>query len=100
MIGNIIIFRVLPSNSKLRMNKFCREFYGYKMKSNYGRYTYEKKGFLDNYPFIKPQRGVIIVRSEDVGEIISFLGSYNAEIFTREITFLEEDIEQLKPRNE
>lgn len=100
MIGNIIIFRVLPSNSKLRMNKFCREFYGYKMKSNYGRYTYEKKGFLDNYPYIKIQRGVIIARSVDAGEIISFLESYNAEIFTREISLLEEDLDQLKSREE
>ena len=70
------------------------------MKSNYGRYTYEKKGFLDNYPYIKPIRGVIVGRSEDAGEIISFLESYNAEIFTREITLMEEDIEQLKPREE
>ncbi len=82
------------------MNKFCREFYGYKMKSNYGRYTYEKKGFLDNHPFIKLQRGVLVVRKEDAEPILSFLESYNAEIFARDIILQAEDEEQLRVKGD
>ncbi len=94
--GTIIVFRILTRTNKLAMNKFCRQFYGYTDRSHNYRYEYQRKGFLDNFPYIKPIRGVIIVRKEDASEIISFLESYNAEIYARDIILLEKDLWKLK----
>ena len=95
-IGKIIIFRVLACSDKLTMNKFCRQFYGYTDRSHNYRYEYQRKGFIDNFPYIKPLRGVIVVRKEDANEIISFLKSYQAEIYTRDIILLKKDLRKLK----
>jgi len=77
------------------MNKFCRQFYGYLDRSHNYKYQYQRKGFIENFPHIRVIRGVIIVKKEDADEIVSFLGSYNAEIFTREIILLPEDLNKL-----
>ena len=95
-MGKIIAFRVLAQNDKSTMNRFCRQFYGYLDRSNNYRYRYHRNGFLDNFNYIKPLRGVIVVKKEDGDEIISFLESYNAEIYARDIILLEEDIKKLK----
>jgi len=95
-IGTIIVFRVLANSNKLIMNKFCRQFYGYADKSHNYRYEYQRKGFIDNFSYIKPLRGVIIVRKEDANEVISFLQSYKADIYTRDIILLKKDLRKLK----
>jgi hypothetical protein len=95
MYGTIIIFRILRHTTKNKMNKFCREFYGYESKSNYGRYTYWKKGFLEDFPYIKPLRGVLVVREEDADGLVSFLHDYKAEVYVRRIVLEESDIEKL-----
>lgn len=94
-VGKIIVFRVLARNDKLTMNKFCRQFYGYLDRSHNYRYQYQRKGFIENFSYIKPLRGVIVVRKEDANEIISFLKSYNAEIYARDIILTQDDLKKL-----
>lgn len=96
--GTIIVYRVLrdaSKTSKLNMNKFCRQFYGYLDRSNRGKYEYQRKGFIEQYRHIKPLRGVIVVRREDSETIIGFLKNCDAELFVREVILLDEDIERL-----
>lgn len=95
MLGKIIIFRILPRNTKLVMNKFCRQFYGYVDRSHNYRYTYKRGGFLEKFPYIKPLRGVLIVRTKDSKSIISFLKDFNADIFVRNIVLTKEDMRKL-----
>ena len=90
-IGKIIVFKVLAKNNKLLMNKFCRKFWGYKDRSNNYKYEYKRNGYIDQFSYIKPLRGVLVVKKEDAGEIISFLESYNADIYARDIILLNED---------
>jgi hypothetical protein len=94
--GKIIVFRVLAKTNKSIMNKFCRQFYGYLDRSHNSQYTYKRKGFIERFPYIKPLRGVIIVKKEDAKKIISFLNSYNAEIYARDIILVKEDKDKLK----
>lgn len=96
--GKIIVFRVLTKTNKLVMNKFCRQFYGYFDRSHNYRYQYQRKGFIENFPHIKILRGVIVVKIEDANEIVSFLESYNAEIFAREIILVPEDLDKLNSK--
>lgn len=95
-LGKIIVFRVLKNNDRSTMNRFCRQFYGYTDRSCNYRYNYQRKGFIEKYPYIKPLRGVIVVRKKDADEVISFLESYNAEIYARDVILQEEDSEILK----
>lgn len=99
-LGKIIVFKMAPTNDRSTMNRFCRQFYGYLDRSSNYRYRYERKGFLDDYLYIKPHKGVIVVRKEDAEPILSFLKSYNAEIFARDIILQEEDKEQLRVKGD
>lgn len=93
--GAIISFQLSGNNNHTEINRFCREFYGYKDKSNKGKYTYERKGILSEYPHIKIRRGLIVVRMEDTEKITDILEKHNADIFMREIILLHKDIEEL-----
>lgn len=93
--GRIIVFKLARTNDRTAMNRFCRQFYGYLDRSHNYRYRYERKGFLGDFPHIRLQRGVIVVKKEDAKAIISFLKSYDAEIFTREITLTKADMKAL-----
>ena len=95
-LGKIIVFRVLVNTSKSTMNKFCRQFYGYLDRSYNSQYKYQREGFIERFPYIKPLRGVIVVKKEDAKEIISFLNSYDAEIYARDIILIKEDKDKLK----
>ncbi|NOQ55294.1 MAG: hypothetical protein GQ477_00650 [Nanohaloarchaea archaeon] len=93
--GALISFKVAGKNNHTKINRFCRDFYGYNDKSNKGKYIYKRDGFLNRYPHIKVQRGLIIIRIEDAEEIITLLEKYDAEIFMREIILLHADTEAL-----
>jgi hypothetical protein len=91
-LGELIVFKLATSNDHSTMKKFCRRFYGYLDRSHNYKYTYERRGFLDDFPHLKLQRGVIVVRKQDAKEVISFLESYHAEIFARDLVLTEEDL--------
>ena len=94
--GALISFKVAGKNNHIKINNFCRKIYGYTDKSNKGKYTYERKGLITRYPYIKIQRGLIIVRIDDAEEIINLLEKHGAEVFMREIILLHKDTEMLK----
>ncbi len=94
--GALISFRLSGNNNHTEINRFCREFYGYKDRSNKGRYTYERKGILGKYPHIRVQRGLVIVRMEDIEKITDILEKHNAIIFMREVILLHKDVQELK----
>lgn len=71
--GELIIFQLKPDLSRRERTKFFREFYGYKDKSRFGDYTYQRKGFLTNTHYIHLNRGAIIVAKGNKHKLISFL---------------------------
>ncbi len=93
--GALIAFKVAHANSHAGLNRFCRRFYGYIDKSNKGKYSYERPGFISNYPHINLLRGLIIVRLEDAEEVMTFLKAHNAEVFMREVILLHSDVQKL-----
>ena len=96
-LGKVIIYKLSKNNDHSTMKKFSRRFYGYLDRSYNYKYRYQRKGFLDDFPYIKPHKGVIVVRKQDADEILDFLESYNAEIYARDIVLQDEDLEQLEP---
>ena len=96
-IGRIICYNLKPTEiPKGRIVRLERELFGYKDRSNYGKYTYHREGLLDRIPHIKPVRSVIVVLPEFSGEILELLRKYRAEIFARDIILERQDIEKLK----
>ena len=59
-------------------------------KSNYKKYTYIRKGILDDIPCIQLSRAVIIVRNEDKEKILKFL-QHDALVGIRKIVLQKSD---------
>ena len=78
------------------LSKFCQKFYGQNTSSWGGKYKYRRKGLLDEIPYHKLLRGVIIIRTEDLERVVIFLEEYSAEINVRTIDLTPEDYEKLE----
>lgn len=89
--GKIIVFRLLKRVGHVKVNQFCRRFYGYTDRSNRGRYSYKRSGFIDEIPHVRIIRGVVIVRAEDAGKVVSFLNEFGAEVHTWTVVLRHED---------
>ena len=92
--GTLISYKLdkLPHPERCRI---CRKFYGWKDKSQYSKYTYNRKGLLSEIQYILVNRSVLIVRKEDADKIISFLKKNKAEVFVRDIILNKSDIKKL-----
>lgn len=95
MTGNIVVFRLPPKKKNVEVSKFCQRFYGQDTSSGKGKYRYRRHGLLDDIPHRKLLRGVIIIRSEDLEEVLDFLEKYDAIVHYREIILLKDDVEIL-----
>lgn len=79
---SIICYSLGSIEPRLR-TKFNRELYGYKDKSNHGKYTYERKGILP-LDHEKPLDSVIIIYS-DPKKVIAHLKKYGAKYILKEL---------------
>jgi len=91
MEGRIIIFKVYRKGNQRVVNRFCQKFYGQDTTSHGGKYRHHKHGFLEDVPYVKLLRGVIIVVERDAKKVIDFLKEYNAEIYVRKIVLTPGD---------
>ena len=101
MRGKIIVFRLLKRVGHVKVNQFCRRFYGYTDRSNLGRYNYERPGFIDGIPHVKVIRGVVLVKTEDAKKVTDFLNEFNAEVHMWTVELRPEDekiLAKFKPK--
>lgn len=91
MIGKLFVFTIFKNNERKNIDKFCKKFYGQETSSHGGKYRYRRHGFLDDIPYIKLIRGVIIVPTDSAEKVIQFLEEFNAEFFMRDVILLPED---------
>ena len=92
--GCLITFKLRKEIESTARTRFFRKLYGCKDKSNYGKYTYERKGVLDEIPHIKLARAVIIVRNEDKEKLLEFLKG-KVDVSMRKVTLEKEDTVKL-----
>ena len=96
MKGKIICYNIKSSNlSRKDIDRFLRELAGHNDKSNYGRYSYRKRGLLDDILHIKPVRCVIVVSSKESKPIISLLKKYSIDVYIRDIILTKSDVKIL-----
>ena len=72
-VGCLIAFKLRKDVKSTARTKFFRELYGCVDKSNYKKYTYIRKGILDDILHIQLSRAAIIVRNEYKEKILKFL---------------------------
>ena len=94
MEGTLIAFR-LARYDKNVASELVRRLYGQRTSSHGGKYVYRRKGLLDEIPYVRLIRGVVIVRTEDAGRVIEFLKGFRAEVHARTVTLTNEDRDRL-----
>jgi len=91
MQGVLIAFKVFDRLSSKKAVKFFRELYGYRDRSNNGKYTYHRKGLLDYIPHVKLVRGVIITTHDNFSKITELMEKFKVEYYVRTVILTEED---------
>jgi hypothetical protein len=91
MKGTLIAFTVPTGKDRVRASRFAKMFYGQETSSHEGRYRYWRCGLLDDIPYNKLIRGVVIVREEDADRTIGFLREHSAQVHVRVVELDAED---------
>jgi hypothetical protein len=66
-----------------QVGKINRELFGYKDKSNHGRYSYLRKGLLSHIPIKRLARGVVLANKANDMEVYDALRSVGAKKITK-----------------
>ena len=96
----MILFHFPEKADHSTINKFMQKFYGQDSTSWNGKYKYHRHGFLEDVPYRKLLRGVVILRNEDVRRVLDFLEKYSLTLHIREIRLTEEDEKILREHHE
>ena len=91
MNGTMILFQFPEKRDHNTVNKFMQKFYGQDSSSWNGKYKYHRHGFMEDIPHRKLLRGVLILRGEDVPEVLDFLVKYSVMLHVREIRLTPDD---------
>ncbi|KXB01787.1 hypothetical protein AKJ43_03100 [candidate division MSBL1 archaeon SCGC-AAA261D19] len=75
------VVTVYKPPDKSKSVQISRALNGYKDRSNYGKYSYERKGLLEKIPHRKFAKNVLLLREEDHKQLIQILEKYEAEYY-------------------
>ena len=89
-IGCLIGFTINAGTSPAVKRRFFRDLYGWRDKSQYGKYEYKREGLLSNIPHIRLTRGVFIVAQEHGLKVKKFLKG-KAAVITRQVVLTAKD---------
>lgn len=91
MTGVLIAFRLKSPHDPNVASALVKKLYGQNTSSHKGRYRYRRRGLLDEIPYRRLIRGVIIIRTKDQDQVLELLNSFDAEIFVRNVELTTED---------
>ena len=95
MKANLITYSLKKTTPKDKA-KFFREFHGYTDKSNRGRYTYQRKGLIQEIPHLKPGKQTIIIPTKHTQKILKKLKKQAEAITITPITIAKKHLKQPK----
>src|SRR5437867_2658574 len=90
MDGVLIAFR-LARYDKDRASELVKQLYGQATSSHGGQYRYRRRGILDDIPYRRLIRGVLILRTEDADRVAEWLRERGAEVHLRRVELSEAD---------
>ncbi len=91
MEGTLVAFR-LKRYDKNAASELVRRLYGQRTSSHGGKYAYWRRGLLDDIPYVRLIRGVIIVHTDDAKQVMDFLQDLHAEVHVRQVKLIPEDL--------
>jgi len=95
--GSLVAFRLLGDLEPAQRTKLFRQLYGWRDKSQYGRYEYQRRGLLGKIGYVPIIRGVFIVKTTDKKKVLKFFRG-KAKVFSREIILNAEEEKRLYSR--
>ena len=78
MWDRMVAYRLVNRSKSVQLS---RALHGYRDRSNNGRYVYPRQGLLEKIPNLQFLDGVVLVREEDVHQLVELLEKYQAEYF-------------------
>ena len=76
---------------RTKASAFAKAFYGQETSSHHGKYRYRRHGLLDEIPYNKLIRGVIIIQMKDEKRVLKFLKEHSAKYYSRVVEPKEEN---------
>ena len=89
-LGDLVGFTINAGTSPADRRRFFRALYGWRDKSQYGKYEYNREGLLSNIPHVRFTRGVFIVAQENRLKVKRFLKG-KAAVIIREVVLTVKD---------
>ncbi len=80
---------------KSSVDRMLRKLYGYDDPSNYSKYHYHREGLLERIPSVRYEKGLVMIREEDLDTVVSFIKKYNADYMKWKVIPEEEEMKQL-----
>jgi len=94
--GWLLTFRLRPELERSQRTRFFQQLYGYKDRSQYGKYFYQREGVLSYSPYIRLGRAVIMIGERDKKRVLSFLRR-GARVEIRRVILTQKDRDKLYP---
>ena len=81
---------------KSSVDRMLRKLYGYDDLSNYSKYHYHREGLLERIPSVRYEKGLVMIREEDLDTVVSFIKKYKTDYMKWTVIPEEEEIKQLR----
>lgn len=91
----VMVYYSLGELSAGQKSKFCRGFWGYKDKSTYGKYAYQRKGIMSDISHIRLAPSLLIIPEKNRPELEKFLQKFDVVPFIRTVILEKDDTEVL-----
>lgn len=70
----------LKNKNNVEKTNIVRSLFGYKDKSNMGKYTYQRKGLLSKFKYEKWNKSAILVNKKDEEEVKNILQRFRLNV--------------------
>ena len=80
---------------KSSVDRMLRKLYGYDDPSNYSKYHYHREGLLETIPSVRYEKGLVMIREEDLDTVVSFIRKHRADYMKWKVIPEEEEMKQL-----
>lgn len=100
MDGRLIVFFLPPGLSASQRVQFNHRLWGRRTTTARGKYRHEKPGLMDQIPHRRLVRGVLLLRKQDLGPLVTFLAEWGARTHVRRVILEPEDERAMQTRPE
>ena len=92
-----IIFGIrLEGFSPVERTRFNRKFLGYTDRSQNGKYSYSRSGFMSDIPHVHLSNSIFIILEKDLNRVKGFCETFGVDLFVRKVILTASDLEVLR----